>query len=158
MIIQSFHGGPFAASEYSEIKIRQATVEIEGENMTWMDAYKMLNRSERFTRLIFAIAKAVALRRLIHVPSSAILLYNALGKNPRWNELFFSKIGLGSRLCAQLFRFMKGLVDVTARQQPYEIGEPLPASCPDWLRTYYDIQAHIRRFEFALAAQVYTLT
>ena len=103
----------------------------------------MLNRSERFARLVLAVAKAPTMKRLVLVPSSAMMLYNALVKNPRWNEDFLGKIGRGSRLCCMLFRFVAGLVEITARQEPYDDEHELAATVPDWLRRYYDLQVRL---------------
>ena len=125
---------------------------IDGENMLWTEAYQILNRAERFVRLIFAVAQGPASKppRLVHIPPAVILVYQAQLHNPRWSEATFRQIGRGARLCNQLFLFVTGLVDISARQQPF-LGF-LPASCPAWLPRIFELQSMVRAREFHLTS------
>jgi hypothetical protein len=54
MLLQSPRG-QLGLTEYSTLKVRQFD-EIDGETLTWLQASKMLNRSERFLRMVRSLA------------------------------------------------------------------------------------------------------
>jgi hypothetical protein len=83
--------------------------------------------------------------RLACIPTSAILLYNAQLLNTRWCLKTFQTMGKGATMCVQLFRFIGGIVDIAAKQQPFI--DFLPATCPDWLPKLYDLQEIVRQCE-----------
>ena len=54
-------------------------------------------------------------------------------------------IGKGARLCVQLFRFVSGMIDIAAKQQPFI--DFFPATFPDWLSKLFELQRVVRQCE-----------
>lgn len=134
---------PLEMTDYS-LSGKRSFEGVEGRNLSWPQALKVLNRSEKFVRLVLLVAHGPVSKppRLVHIPSEAILLYNAQLMNPRWCLNTFQSMGKGTRLCVQLFRFIGGLIDIAAKQQPFT--DFLPASFPDWLPKLFELQRVVR--------------
>jgi len=85
MVIQSARGN-LGIAEYDFFNARNYD-EIDGENLTWLQAAKMVNRAERFMRLVRLMAYGPGAKppRLVQLPNAANLLFSAQARNPRWN-------------------------------------------------------------------------
>lgn len=84
MIIQAPRG-KLGLVHYDFFDVRSYD-EMDGDNLSWLEAAKMVNRAERFMRLIRTMAFGPGAKppRLVQVPSNANLMYIAQAKNPRW--------------------------------------------------------------------------
>jgi hypothetical protein len=76
------------------------------------------------------------------------MLYTALAKNPNWNITTFTGIGMGSKMCVQLFKWLTSILDVAIRQQ--EFLSLIATSFPDWLPKLHELQKVQRAMEFEL--------
>lgn len=148
MVIQASRGN-LGFVEYDFFKKRDYD-EISGENLTWLQAAKMVNRSERFMRLVRAAAYGPGAKppRLLALPNNANILYTAQAKNPRWNLSTFQDMGLGSKMCVQLFKWLTSIIEVAQRQQ--EFLSLIATSFPDWLPKLHDLQKSSRFCEFEI--------
>jgi len=124
---------------------------IEGESLTWEQAMMIVNRSNRFVRLVRALAFAPCARppRLIKVPMEAQTLYSAQKHNPRWCVETFETMGQGSKCCTQVFKWVSSMVDVAIRQEQF-LGF-IANVFRDWLPQLMDLQKLSRRHEFDVA-------
>lgn len=142
--------GAGAVSTYSTVGARYYE-ELQGAKLTWLQGMKILNRSNRFIRRVRAIAFAPVARppRMVKINEDTILLYKALKNNPRWCVGTFESIGLGSKLCTQMFKWITSMIDVSTAQQ--EFANFLVNSFPDWLPQFLELQQNARRVELDLA-------
>ena len=149
LIIQGARG-LMGFSEYDFINMRHYR-EADGATLNWEEAGKMVNRSERFIRLLRVLAHGPGAKppRLILIPESAKLLHNAMRGNPKWKLETFEGMGTGSKLCSHLFTWVEGIIDVATRQQSFLTF--IATSFPDWLRELNELQASSRSFEFNVA-------
>ena len=94
MVINSCRGN-IGLTGYDFFNVRNYD-EYTGEDLTWELAAKMVNRSERFIRLIRAVAYGPGAKppRLLQLSSEGNLLYAAQGKNPLWKLQTFETMGL----------------------------------------------------------------
>ena len=125
--------------------------EISAENLTWSQAMLIVNRSNRFVRLVRALAYAPGARppRLVKIPIEAQTLFAAQRHNPRWCEETFETVGKGSKCCVQLFRWLNAMMEVAVRQEQF-LGY-IANVFRDWLPHLLEIQQASRRLEFDLA-------
>eukprot|EP01032_Pedospumella_encystans_P016914 gene16914-19277_t len=148
MVIQAARGN-LGIAEYDFLNARNYE-ETDGENLTWLQAAKMVNRSERFMRLVRLMAYGPGAKppRLVQLPNAANLLYSAQARNPRWNINTFESMGMGSKICVQLFKWLSSIVEVAARQQ--EFLALIASSFPDWLPKLYELQKSARGAELEI--------
>lgn len=150
--IMIFQGtrGLMGFAEYDFINARYYK-EVDGEHLTWYEASKMVNRSERFIRLLRFIAYGPGAKppRLIQIPHNAILLFDAMQDNPNWKLDTFETMGLGSKLAVQMFKWVNSVILVSKNQPEflYFIASPFP----DWLPQLQRLQAESRQSDFNLA-------
>lgn len=151
MVIQESRG-LLGLSEYSFINARYYT-EIDGEFLTWEQAYKILNRTERFLRMVRALAFATVSKppRLIVVPACVRILHSAQQRNPIWRIETFETMGFGSKACRQLFKWLDNIINVAASQQAF-VGF-LTSSFPEWLPKLNETQCGARASEFVMAIE-----
>ena len=149
MIFQGTRG-LMGFAEYDFINARNYK-EVDGEHLTWYEASKMVNRSERFIRLLRFIAYGPGAKppRLIQIPHNAILLFDAMRDNPNWKLDTFETMGLGSKLAIQMFKWVNAVILVSKNQPEflYFIASPFP----DWLPQLQKLQAESRYCDFNLA-------
>jgi hypothetical protein len=138
MIIQGVRS-KIGLADYNFLKVRHYR-EVDSEDMNWIDAYKVCNRSERLLRIIRALAYGPTATppRLLHISPSASLLFQAQQSNPRWNVHTFETMGSGSKFACQLFHWLTSVVEIAQRQQ--EFLAFIASSFPDWLPTMYEHQ------------------
>ena len=60
-------------------------------------------------------------------------------------------MGIGSRLCVQLFLFVKSMVDISASQRIGESGPIFAPTHPMWLSRLYQLQQIVRQCERNIA-------
>eukprot|EP01041_Mallomonas_annulata_P004421 gene4421-8802_t len=136
-------------THFTHINARQIEA-IIGSDLTWEQAMMNVNRSQRFIRLVRALAYAPCAKppRLIKVPLEARSLYDVLLNNPKWSIEAFEMIGEGSKCCIQIFRWITGLMEVAALQEQFLgfIGSPFG----EWLPALVDQHRISRRLEFDL--------
>lgn len=148
MVIQSARGN-LGIAEYDFFNARNYD-EIDGQDLTWLQAAKMVNRSERFMRLVRLMAFGPGAKppRLVQLPNAANLLYSAQARNPRWNYQTFENMGMGSKICVQLYKWLTSIVEVAARQQ--EFLALIASSFPDWLPKLHEYQKSARSAEMEI--------
>jgi hypothetical protein len=148
MVIQAARGN-LGIAEYDFFNARNYD-ELDGQNLTWLQAAKMINRSERFMRLVRLMAYGPGAKppRLVQLPNAANLLYAAQARNPRWHINTFEQMGMGSKICVQLFKWLSSIVEVAARQQ--EFLALIASSFPDWLPKLNDLQKSARAAEMEI--------
>lgn len=145
MVLQTAKG-TLGLTEYSGMNLRFYN-EVDGEHLTWQQASMMCNRSERFIRLLRGIAFGSAAKppRLIQIPGPAHLLHAAMSMNPKWCEDTFLSMGMGAKLCVQVFRWLNSIIEVATRQAEF-VGF-ITSSFPDWLPKLHEMQRHSRQIE-----------
>jgi hypothetical protein len=157
MVIHSCRGS-LGLADYDFFNVRHYD-EFNGEELTWELAAKMVNRSERFIRLIRAVAFGPGAKppRLIQLSTSGNLLYSAMAKNPNWQLKTFESMGMGSRICCQLFKWLTSVVEIAIRQQ--EFLSLIATSFPDWLPKLNSLQCSLRfgEFEYELNKKCYAI-
>lgn len=157
MIIHSCRGN-LGLTQYDFFNVRHYE-EYSGEELTWELGAKMVNRSERFIRLVRAVAYGPGAKppRLLQLSSEGNLLYAALAKNPNWKLQTFETMGLGSKICCQLFKWLTSVVEIAIRQQ--EFLSLIATSFPDWLPKLNGLQASARyaEFDYELNKKTYQL-
>ncbi len=148
MVIQSARG-TLGLAGYDFFNARSYD-ELGGEELGWLQAAKMVNRSERFMRLVRVMAYGPGAKppRLVQLPNNASLLYAAQAQNPRWNLATFQSMGMGSKICCQLFLWLTSIIEIAGRQQ--EFLSLIATSFPDWLPKLYDLQKAARISEFEI--------
>ena len=146
MIIQSARG-LMGLSEYNFINARHYN-EVDGEELTWMQAAKMLNRSERFLRLLRTMAYGPSLKppRLIQFPPNAEKLYEALKQSDGWKKETFEQMGSGSKLASQIFIWLESITVIAIAQDRFISF--LANSFPDWLPQLLNYRAEWRAHSF----------
>ena len=125
--------------------------QVDGESLTWEQAMMLVNRSNRFVRLVRALAYAPGAKppRLIKVPMEAQTLYSAQQHNPRWTEETFETMGRGSKCCLQIFKWVTAMMDIAIRQERF-LGF-IANVFRDWLPQLLEMQKISRRHEFECA-------
>lgn len=156
MMVMQEARGLFGLSEYSFINARHYA-EIDCDGITWYQCAKMLKRSERFIRMVRALAYAPSQKpaRIIYIPERVLLLFASQAKNPRWCIETFETMGMGAKLCVQLFQWLGSIVDISLKQQKFLTF--LTSKFPDWLPQMVEIQREIRGIEFANAIDLKTM-
>lgn len=145
MMIQASRGN-LGLADYTFLNDRQFD-EVDGEHLTWVQAGKVVNRSERFLRQVRLLAYGPGSKppRLVSIPSNATLLATAMAGNPRWAVSTFEHMGMGSKICCQLFKWVSSVTNVASRQQ--EFLSLIASSFPDWLPKLYEHQRGTRKGE-----------
>lgn len=145
LIVQGARGS-MGLSEYDFLN-RRFFEEVEGTSMSWFDASRLLNRAERFLRIVRALAFGPGAKppRLIQIPAEATRLYEAQCKNPLWSVNTFENMGQGSKFCVQMFEWLSSIIEISSRQQEFLMF--LASNFPDWLPKLYEIQASMRKCE-----------
>lgn len=139
--------GAMGIAEYDFFNARSYD-EHDGSNLTWLDAAKIVNRSQRFMRLLRMMAYGPGAKppRLIQLPNDVNLLYTAQTSNPKFVLKTFETMGMGSKICIQLFKWMTSIIEVAQRQQ--EFLSLIASSFPDWVPKLIKLQASLRYHEF----------
>eukprot|EP01034_Spumella_vulgaris_P022575 gene22575-28708_t len=148
MVIQSARGN-LGLAGYDFFNARGYD-ELGGDELSWLQAAKMVNRAERFMRLVRVMAYGPGAKppRLVQLPNNANLLYAAQAQNPRWTLSTFETMGAGSKICCKLFQWLTSIIEVAGRQQ--EFLSLIATSFPDWLPKLYDLQKASRVSEFEI--------
>lgn len=146
MIIQGSRG-LLGLSSYN-IMNKRSYKEVNGEDLTWTDASKMINRSERLLRIVrnMAFGPSTNPPRLIQIPTNAVILYDAQQFNPLWCLETFETMGMGSKFCCQLFKWVRSMLEVAKKQVKFLLF--LTSNYPDWLPKLYEMQQAYRASEF----------
>lgn len=146
MIIQAARG-LIGVSDYNFIN-KRSYKEFDGEYLTWMEAGKVVIRSERFLRLVRVLAFGPGAKppRVIQLPPRAKLLLDAQKDNPRWCLQTFETMGRGNKFATQLFLWVNHIADIATRQVQFLAF--IASNFPDWLPKLYEIQSEIRKCEF----------
>ena len=142
------HGEGFAGlTTYNNMGARYHE-ETDGRNISWEQASKLVNRSNKYLRRIRALAFAPMAKppRLVALPEDVIALYKAQGRNPKWCIETFETMGKGSKACTQLFKWLDSMIIVGLCQTKFFnfIGDKFP----EWLPKLFDIQKKARKCEF----------
>ena len=147
-VVQSARG-TLGLADYDFFNARHYD-EFEGVQLTWKTAAKMVNRSERFIRLVRALAFGPGAKppRLVQISNEASLLFASQSKNPAWCIQTFENMGMGSRICCQLFKWITSIIEIATRQQ--EFLSLIATSFPDWLPKLNDLQKSSRANEFEI--------
>lgn len=119
--------------------------------LTWRQAAQILNRSERFIRLVRTVAYGSGAKppRLVQLPESGNALYAAQQSNALWKLSTFAQMGPGSRICTQLFQWLSSMMEVATRQQ--EFLALIASAFPDWLPQLQDKQKVARQCALELS-------
>lgn len=141
MVLQAARGH-LGISEYSFIQVRYYH-EVDGELLNWRQSSMLLMRSDRFIRLVRAMAHGAAAKppRLITLPQSVNILYAAQLQNEHWQLETFEELGMGSKVCCKLFIWLRSILEVATRQA--EFSSFISSSFPDWLPKLYGLQVRI---------------
>ena len=147
------HGEGFAGlTTYNNMGARYHE-ETDGRNISWEQAGKLANRSNKYLRRIRALAFAPLAKppRLVALPEDVVALYKAQNRNPKWCVETFETMGKGSKACTQLFRWLDSMIVVGTCQTKFFnfIGDKFP----DWLPKLFDIQKKARKCEFEICLQ-----
>lgn len=91
------------------------------KSFTWKKLIKILNRKQKFLKLIRLIAYIPGAKppKYLFLSPSFKLYYSSQAQNPRWCLRTFQEMGQGSRLCVQLFKFITWMVEVMIRQEEF---------------------------------------
>lgn len=148
MVVQAGRG-PLGIADYDNLQIRHYQ-ELDGAKLNWRQAGKIMNRSERFIRLVRVVAFGCGAKppRLIQLSDEGNRLFMAQSNNPYWNIRTFETMGLGSRICCQLFKWLSSMVEVSKRQQ--EFLSLIATAFPDWLPKLQEQQRVARMCDFEL--------
>lgn len=148
MCIQAARGN-LGIAEYDFFNARTYD-EYDGQNLSWLQCAKMVNRSERFMRLLRLMAYGPGAKppRLVQLPGDVNLLYTAQASNPKFVLKTFENMGMGSKICVQLFKWISSIIEVANRQQ--EFLALIASSFPDWLPKLLDLQSSVRYHEMEL--------
>ncbi|RYH20766.1 hypothetical protein EON65_22485, partial [archaeon] len=148
LIIQSARGY-LGLTDYDFFNNRQYS-EVGGDEMDWKQAGKIVNRSETFIRLVRALAYGPGAKppRLIQLPTAVNALFSAQSNNPNWNIYTFERMGKGSRICCQLFKWLTAMIEISERQQQFM--SLIATSFPDWLPKMNELQQTGRLCEFEI--------
>lgn len=126
-------------------------VETDGRNITWEQAMKLVNRSNKYLRRIRALAYAPVAKppRLIALPDDVVALFKSQAHNPKWCIETFQTMGRGSKFCVQMFKWLISMINVAQAQTKFFdfIGDKFP----DWLPKMFDVQKNARKCEFDMA-------
>ena len=126
-------------------------VETDGRDLTWEQAMKLVNRSNKYLRRVRALAYAPVAKppRLISLPEDVIALFKSQSRNPNWCISTFEKMGRGSKFCVQLFKWLHSMINVAQAQTKFFdfIGDKFP----DWLPKMFEVQKKARKCEFDIA-------
>ena len=141
--------GPMGISSYDFINDRTFK-DIKTEDMDWFAAAQLLNRAERFMRVIRALAFGPAAKppRILMIPTDCLNIFVAQTLDPDWTLSVFENMGMGSRFATQLFKWANSVVEVAEKQQIFMIF--LASNFPPWLPDMARLQAKMRKIDLDL--------
>lgn len=112
-------------------------IDADGSTMTWRDCAKLLDKSERFLRIVRAMAYAPSAKppRIVRIPKEVRLLIAAQENNPRWSVDTFEHMGFGSKVCMHLHKWLLEISRIAKFQKDFVAL--FSASAPKWLPKLY---------------------
>jgi hypothetical protein len=156
MMIIEASAGSVGLVNYTFINTRHYA-EYHASTVTWAQASKILLRSERFLRMVRSLAFAPSSQPplVINVPSEVHSLYEAQGNNPKWNLETFSSIGLGRKLCTELFLWLSNMIQIAEKQDQFI--SYLTSSFPDWIQKFHELHTNLRHHQYDVEMKTYCI-